>query len=281
MIIWIASYPKSGNTWIRSFLAAYYFCKDGVFDIQNLSKIEDYPNKQFFKDIVKDGEIHKHWEESQINICKNKKIKFLKTHNSLIKAFGNDFTQPKYSLGVIYIIRDPRNVITSVKNHNDFKSYDEAFKFMKNENAVLSDYKHLKNYAKTTIINSWRINYQSWLQNNFYRRMTIKYEDMVANPEQTFRDLIVFVNTICRFNDNFDLNKFNNAMKSTNFKKLQNLEEQGKFSENVYSIKDKKKRKFFYQGPKNDWKINLNKELVEQMNHYYKEDLKKFNYVSQ
>ena len=280
MIIWIASYPKSGNTWIRSFLAAYYFCKDGVFDIQNLSKIEDYPNKQFFKDIVKDGEIHKHWEESQINICKNKKIKFLKTHNSLIKAFGNDFTQPKFSLGVIYIIRDPRNVITSVKNHNDFKSYDEAFKFMKNENAVLSDYKHLKNYAKTTIINSWRINYQSWLQNNFYRRMTIKYEDMVVNPEQTFRDLIVFVNTICRFNDNFDLNKFNNAMKSTNFKKLQNLEEQGKFLENVYSLKDKKKRKFFYQGPKNDWRINLNKELVEQMNHYYKEDLKKFNYVS-
>ena len=280
MIIWIASYPKSGNTWIRSFLAAYYFCKDGIFDIQNLSKIEDYPNKQFFKDIVKDGEIHKHWEESQINICKNKKIKFLKTHNSLIKAFGNDFTHPKYSLGVIYIIRDPRNVITSVKNHNDFKSYDEAFKFMKNENAVLSDYKHLKNYAKTTIINSWRINYQSWLQNNFYRRMTIKYEDMVANPEQTFRDLIVFVNTICRFNDSFDLSKFNNAMQSTSFKKLQNLEEQGKFSENVYSIKDKKKRKFFYQGPKNDWKINLNKELVEQMNHYYKEDLKKFNYVS-
>ena len=280
MIIWIASYPKSGNTWIRSFLAAYYFCKDGIFDIQNLSKIEDYPNKQFFKDIVKDGEIHKHWEESQINICKKKKIKFLKTHNSLIKAFGNDFTHPKYSLGVIYIIRDPRNVITSVKNHNDFKSYDEAFKFMKNENAVLSDYKHLKNYAKTTIINSWRINYQSWLQNNFYRRMTIKYEDMVVNPEQTFRDLIVFVNTICRFNDNFDLNKFNNAMKSTNFKKLQNLEEQGKFSENVYSIKDKKKRKFFYQGPKNDWKNNLNKELVEQMNNYYKEDLKKFNYIT-
>ena len=50
MIIWIASYPKSGNTWIRSFLAAYYFCKDGTFDINNLIKIEDYPNKQFFKE---------------------------------------------------------------------------------------------------------------------------------------------------------------------------------------------------------------------------------------
>ena len=184
MIIWIASYPKSGNTWVRSFLTAYYFCDNGVFDINKLNRIEDYPNKQFFKEQVKDGEIHNHWDESQKAILKKKEIRFLKTHNSLIKAFGNDFTKPEYSLGVIYIIRDPRNVITSVKNHNDFNSYDEALKFMQNENAVLSDYKHLKNYAKTTIINSWRINYQSWLRNNSFRKMAIKYEDMVKNPDQ-------------------------------------------------------------------------------------------------
>ena len=52
MIIWIASYPKSGNTWVRSFLTAYYFCKDGIFDIKSLNMIEDYPNKQFFINIA-------------------------------------------------------------------------------------------------------------------------------------------------------------------------------------------------------------------------------------
>ena len=207
MIIWIASYPKSGNTWVRSFLTAYYFCDNGVFDINKLNRIEDYPNKQFFKEQVKDGEIHNHWDESQKAILKKKEIRFLKTHNSLIKAFGNDFTKPEYSLGVIYIIRDPRNVITSVKNHNDFNSYDEALKFMQNENAVLSDYKHLKNYAKTTIINSWRINYQSWLRNNSFRKMAIKYEDMVKNPDQIFRNLIIFTNAICKFNKDVDEKK--------------------------------------------------------------------------
>ena len=206
MIIWIASYPKSGNTWVRTFLTSYYFCKEGIFDVKNLNLIEDYPNKQFFENEVKEGEIHQHWESSQKKIFDNKKVKFLKTHNSLIKAFGNDFTQPKYTLGVIYILRDPRNVITSVKNHNDFETYEDALKFMQNENAVLTDYKHLKNYAKTTIVNSWRINYQSWLQNNYYRRMLIKYEDMLENPNQVFRDLIVFINTICRFNENVDNN---------------------------------------------------------------------------
>mgnify|MGYP003689384187 FL=1 len=133
MIIWIASYPKSGNTWVRSFLSAYYFSKDGKFNVNDLNKIEDYPNKQFFDQQVKDGEIHKHWEESQKKIFESKKVKFLKTHNSLIKAFGYDFTQPKYTLGVIYIIRDPRNVITSVKNHNDFTTYEESLKFMQKQ----------------------------------------------------------------------------------------------------------------------------------------------------
>ena len=241
MIVWIASYPKSGNTWVRSFLASYYFGHEGMFDVKHLEKIQDYPNKQFFKNEVKKGEIHKHWDESQKNLIDQKQIRFLKTHNSLIKAFGNDFTQPKYTLGVIYIIRDPRNVITSLKNHNNFKTYEEALQMMLNENAVLSDYSHLNNHAKTNIINSWKINYQSWLSNNFFRRLTIRYEDLIADPFQTFRDVLVFVNTICRFNDNFKLNKFNNAVKSTSFDALQNLEEMGKFSENVYSVNEKKR----------------------------------------
>ena len=149
---------------------------------------------------------------------------------------------------------------------------------MQNDNAVLTDYKHLNNHAKTTIINSWRINYQSWLRNNFFRRLTIRYEDMIMNPEQTFRDIIIFVNTICRFNDNFDLKKFNNALESTSFKKLQSLEEEGKFSENVFSQNDKRKIKFFNQGPENDWKKNLTKDLIDKMNKFYRDDLKKFKY---
>ena len=152
-----------------------------------------------------------------------------------------NFTDIPNSIGVIHIIRDPRNVITYIKNHNDFQTYDEALELMQNDNAILTDYKHLKNFAKTTIMNSWRINYQSWLNNNFFRRLTIRYEDMVSNPKQTFRDIVVFVNTICRFNDNFDLKKFNNAVETTSFKSLQNLEEEGKFSENVYSKHDKRK----------------------------------------
>ena len=278
MIIWIASYPKSGNTWVRSFVIAYYFCENGIFDVNKLSLIQDYPNKQFFKETVKKGEIHKHWDSSQKNICDEKKVKFLKTHNSLITAFGNDFTKPEYSLGVIHVIRDPRNIITSLKNHYDFENYERALKFMQDENKILEDYPHLKNYAKTNIINSWRINYQSWMGNKNFRRLTIRYEDMVKDPQQTFEKLLVFINTLMRFKDKIDPKKLSNAIETTNFKSLQDIENKGKFSENVYSLKDNKKIKFFYQGPENDWKKNLDENMIKKMNEYYQNDLKFFQY---
>ena len=278
MIIWIASYPKSGNTWVRSFVTAYYFCENGIFDIDKLILIQDYPNKQFFKETVKKGEIHKHWESSQKNICSEKKVKFLKTHNSLITAFGNKFTKPEYTLGVIHIIRDPRNIITSLKNHYDFETYERALKFMQDKNKVLEDYPHLKNYAKTNIINSWRINYQSWMSNKNFRRLTIRYEDMIENPQQTFEKLVVFINTLMRFKDKVDPKKLSNAIETTNFKSLQDIENQGKFSENVYSLKDNRKIKFFYQGPKNNWKKNLDESMIKKMNEFYMKDLKFFKY---
>ena len=46
MIIWISSYPKSGNTYVRSFLSAYYYTNDGVFDFELLKFIEQFPDKQ-------------------------------------------------------------------------------------------------------------------------------------------------------------------------------------------------------------------------------------------
>ena len=85
MIVWIASYPKSGNTWMRSFLSAYFMTDDGEFKIKNLDYIQDYPNEQFFDEgNIKKGEVYKYWEKSQKKIFENKKIKFLKTHNALI-----------------------------------------------------------------------------------------------------------------------------------------------------------------------------------------------------
>ena len=101
---------------------------------------------------------------------------------------------------------------------------------------------------------------------------------MIENPQQTFEKLVVFINTLMRFKDKVDANKLGNAIQTTNFKSLQDIENQGKFSENVYSLKDNKKIKFFYQGPENDWKKNLDENMLKRMNEYYHNDLKFFKY---
>ena len=81
MIIWLASYPKSGNTWIRAFLVSYYFTDDGIFRFEDLSRIPDYPHKNFLdKNInissLKEGDIYKHWDDSQKEFLKTKKRNF-------------------------------------------------------------------------------------------------------------------------------------------------------------------------------------------------------------
>ena len=137
MIFWIASYPKSGNTWIRSLLCSYYFSEDGVFTGDSLLKnIGQFPEKKHFKtfdyNIAVPGDTAKFWIKAQEQLNKDKKLRFFKTHNVFGKVNNYDFTDNENSIGCLYVVRDPRNVITSIGNHYQLND-DQAFEWMKNE----------------------------------------------------------------------------------------------------------------------------------------------------
>ena len=144
MIFWIASYPKSGNTWLRSLLASYYFSKNGEFDQLLLKNIRQFPEDQFFKDFSynpkKVTDTSKFWIPAQEKINLDNKIKFFKTHNILGSINGNNFTNKKNTIGAIYIVRDPRNVITSFKNHYDF-TLEKAYEAIINQNYYIHESK--------------------------------------------------------------------------------------------------------------------------------------------
>ena len=98
MIIWIASYPKSGNTWLRALLSSYFYSKDGEFDFELLKNIDSFPSERFFKDYpdkFNDPEdTCKYWLAEQEKINKSKKNIFLKTHNALCNINNNIFVSP-------------------------------------------------------------------------------------------------------------------------------------------------------------------------------------------
>ena len=118
MIIWLASYPKSGNTLLRTMLSAYLFSKSGNFDFELLNNIKQFPAKHHFEDLGIDlknrDELVKNSLRAQESMGKLKTVGFLKTHNMLYNFEKKyPFTNFENSIGVIYIVRDPRNVVLS------------------------------------------------------------------------------------------------------------------------------------------------------------------------
>ena len=121
MIIWLASYPKSGNTWVRSIISALLFTNDGKFNFGLIKNIKQFPIKEFFENFTNDfgnfNEIKKYWISAQEAINIDKKVKFFKTHHLNCKIDNYNFTNSKNTLATIYIVRDPRNLVSSISNH--------------------------------------------------------------------------------------------------------------------------------------------------------------------
>ena len=276
MIIWIASYPKSGNTWVRAFLSAYYYTQDGFYNAKQLEQIPDYPNAKIIGKNIEENTIHYYWKESQEKFIKDNKIVFLKTHNALLSIGKYPFTTPKFTKGVVYVVRDPRNVITSLKNHMDFSSYEEAFNFMNDKNIILTNKNKI--FSRNQFISSWKINYSSWTKKNEFKKFLLRYEDMILQPEKTFRQLISFTNMLSNHEGKIDEKKFENALLSTSFENMKKSEKKGEFKESVNSPLNNNKREFFYLGPKNNWKNLLDDKILSKMNQYYGNDLKLLRY---
>ncbi len=278
MIIWIASYPKSGNTWVRSFLSSYYYSGDGNFNFNLLKNIDQYPQKKFFENEIKEpAEVSKYWKSSQQKIVDQKKIKIFKTHNSLHTLNGFDFTSTKFTLGVIYIIRDPRNVITSLKNHFDL-SYDDALEFMLNKKKFIHDNRET-HYADFHFLSSWSQHYKSWLNDKSLKTILVKYEDLETKTYETFEKIVNFVNDLSKSKTPLNKSKVQRCIETTGFDKLKKMEKENGFDEAIYSKKLKKKMNFFNLGSMNKWKNVIPEDYHNKINTSFEEDLKFLKYI--
>ena len=280
MIIWLASYPKSGNTWVRSIITSLLYSEDGNFDFSLIGKIDQFPEKKYFKNLIKDfkdfHEIFRNWIIAQDIINLDGKIKIFKTHQGKYTIKNNNFTNNDNTLAVIYIVRDPRTLVRSISNHYTF-TIEEAFDFLIHPQ-LMGDGKSFeeKKDGIYNILGKWDEHYRSWTtdKNNL---LLIKYEDLIKDTEVELKKIIKFLQKYLTFQVNE--NKIKNILKTTSFESLKNMEKLGKFKEQVINKKDGKKVNFFNLGPQNIWQENLEKEIVLKIEKNFYNTMKELKYL--
>ena len=282
MIFWIASYPKSGNTWLRSLLCAYYYSSDGNFNQKLLKNISQFPQKHHFANFDYNPKIvtdtSRFWIKAQNEINRDSKLKFFKTHNILGAINNNNFTNKENSIGGIYLVRDPRNIITSLQNHFELNK-DEALKFMLSEKKYLYDYYQTNDFSDFQFISSWEKNYKSWTKQDIFPIKVIKYEELMNNTFETFKEIIIFIEKITKIEKVFIESKAKNSIQSTSFNKMKKIEQSKGFNESVLSKNHSKKIPFFHLGPKNNWKKIFNEDFIKNVTLKFKPLLKELNYI--
>jgi len=279
MIIWLASYPKSGNTLMRSFLSSYFFSKDGTFSFELLKNIKQYPHVDLFTklgvNIADPHEIAKSHIRVQEFINKDKKsFKFLKTHSSFVKMDGFSFTDLANTLGVIHIVRDPRDVAISFAHHFN-QSIKKTIEYINKDFVLDGDIKD----RVPVYTGSWSLNYNSWKTfDKTEKYLLIKFEDLIKDKEDCFKKILNFIKVLTKSNFEINDKKIKKILQEIEFEKLKKLEEKEGFNE-AMTDKTGNKIRFFREGKSKNWKKTLDPIIRTSIEAVCQKEMKELGYL--
>ena len=276
-IIWISSYPKSGNTWVRYLIANYFFNLERKFDQKIIRFVKKFPIDDLIKKISTKKElienpynISKYWIKSQelMKVIKGNVV-FLKNHNALVSINKKDFTNENHSLASIYIVRDPRDVVISYAKYRNL-SYDQSIEQLCSKKLFyLLDIK--EDFPRIEILGSWKFHYNSWRDGvPNMPKVIVKYEDLLDNCYNNFYKIIDFLSKILGFEINIEQLKF--SIEFSNFEKLQKDEKKLGFFENSGNTN------FFRSGNKEYWKNELSISQIKKIEKEFDEEMKFLGY---
>ena len=276
MITWIASYPKSGNTWVRSFLCSYFSNPNQNFDFKLLKNIPTFPGNYELNLLRKKydnfdfNNVASNWDNFQQILIK-KKIRIVKTHNALINFNIYDFTNLKNTIGVIHIVRDPRDVLVSYSHHQN-TSHEDILQKMKSMN----NFEKTNDFKDRTLLTSWNNHYNSWRsfpKNN----LLIKYEDLSKDPLKYFTNIVKHLNQI--YGSKIDNKRIEESIEQVKFENLQKVEARDTFYENPVENIDRGKN-FFRKGKIGQWREDLSKETLTKIENEFSKEMREIGYIN-
>ncbi len=272
---WIASYPKSGNTWVRLFLASYINNGDPV-SINALPRDLCYSDSRasdFLAVAACDVSKLNHHEAAQLRGAVLVKLltdtvvrpMFVKTHCANVSASDVVMFPRHLTTRAIHIVRDPRDVCVSFARWTE-SSIDEVIRVMGDKQSILENL-NPSTKPVVSILGSWSMHAESWMRAPF-PVMLCRYEDMVSDPVKTFGDMVD------QLYADPDIEVVKKAVKSVSFSNLQKEEKRRGFHEKPAGVKE-----FFREGSVDQWKKVLTKEQADRIVEDHGEVMEKLGYL--
>jgi hypothetical protein len=193
-LVWIASYPKSGNTWVRAFLHNYIRQTETPYDINRLTDLtaadinaeryHRYDPRPASNYTIADVQRMRRLVHRDLTALDSTLV-FVKTHNARLQVAGAPLITPEVTAGAIYIVRDPRDVAISYSRHRG-RSVDDTIAFMADPEAATggTDKKVYERFS------AWSLHVHSWTSRPDPRVHVVRFETLVDAPAATFGRLI-------------------------------------------------------------------------------------------
>jgi len=273
-LIWLASYPKSGNTWARVFvsnLAAIMSGNAEAADLNAIARFSHSANYQtYFKEVLGFTPTAQHADEIAAARAKvqqkiadaHEGLVFLKTHNALAHDRGHPLFNFAVTSGAVYIVRNPLDVAISLAHHGS-DGLDKAIEVMAAENVVTP----VDDIFVNEIWSSWSRHVWSWTRQAHPAIRVMRYEDMLADPLAAFTGLARHLQ-LAASPEQLAL-----AVDRSSFERLQDEETREGFTE-----KPERAGRFFREGRAGQWRDVLSRRQVDRVVAAHREQMARFGY---
>ncbi len=259
-VVWLVSYPKSGNTWFRMFLANYTsdsLTPLALGDIKetpissNAEEFEEETGLNPFELTPEEVDLYRAdcYRSQATRVADH--LLYKKTHDAYsMNSMGTPVFPADISYGAVYFVRNPMDVCVSYANHGATE-IEHIVKLMINEDASIAG---KRAGQLRQMLFSWEGHYRSWHTQTEIPLHTVRYEDMINNPVETFGSIVRFLNL------EFDLSRLKRAISNSDFDVLKKFEKEQGFKERMQNCDN-----FFWKGKIGNYRNFLNKEQTDRL----------------